>query len=88
MWYGQLMNNLVQGSAADLVRNALLTCKRQGLPVVFTAHDEIVLECPDQADRKALAATLKQVMEDIPAWARERRFNVKAECDVMYRYRK
>jgi len=85
MWYGQLMNNLVQGSARDLVVNAIFICEQQGLPVVFTAHDEVVLET---LDRPGLAVMLKQIMEDIPAWARERRFNVKAETDTMIRYRK
>jgi DNA polymerase bacteriophage-type len=85
MWYGQLMNNLVQGSAADLIRNALLLCEANNMPVVFTAHDEIVCEVQE---RPGLAETLKQIMEYIPAWARERRFNVKAETDVMVRYRK
>lgn len=85
MWYGQLMNNLVQGSAADLVRNAILLCEANGLPVVFTAHDEIVSEVQNAPD---LAVRLKQIMEYIPQWAIERRFNVKAETDIMRRYRK
>lgn len=85
MWYGQLMNNLVQGSARDLVVNAIFICEQQGLPVVFTAHDEVVLET---LERPGLALMLKQIMEDIPAWARERKFNVKAETDTMIRYRK
>lgn len=85
MWYGQLMNNLVQGSAADLVRNAILLCEANNMPVVFTAHDEIVVETQE---RPGLALLLKQIMEEIPDWARERRFNVKAETDVMMRYRK
>jgi hypothetical protein len=88
MWYGQLMNNLVQGSAADLIRHALLRCERERLPAVFTAHDEIVLELLDTGDRDAMALQLKQIMEDVPAWARERRFNVKAECGTMERYQK
>jgi len=85
MWYGQLMNNLVQGSARDLVVHAIHRCERERLPVVFTAHDEIVCETQDQP---GLAVILKQIMEDVPDWARERRFNVKAECDTMIRYRK
>lgn len=85
MWYGQLMNNLVQGSARDLVVNAIFICEANGLPVVFTAHDEIVAEV---ADRPNLALELKQIMEDIPQWARERRFNVKSECSTMTRYQK
>lgn len=85
MWYGQLMNNLVQGSARDLMTNAIFICEANGLPVVFTAHDEVVCETQD---RPGLAVMLKQIMEDIPQWARERRFNVKAETDTMIRYRK
>jgi len=85
MWYGQLMNNLVQGSARDLVVNAIFICESNNLPVVFTAHDEIVAEV---VERPGLALELKQIMEDIPQWARERRFNVKAECATMHRYRK
>ena len=85
MWYGQLMNNLVQGSARDLVAHAIRTCEKERLPVVFTAHDEIVLET---TERPGLAEVLKQIMEDIPYWARERRFNIKAEVDTMKRYRK
>lgn len=85
MWYGQLMNNLVQGSARDMVVHAIFRCEKEGMPVVFTAHDEIVCEVYDQPD---LAVRLKQIMEDIPDWARERRFNTKAETDTMIRYRK
>lgn len=85
MWYGQLMNNLVQGTARDIMVNAILICEQQNLPVVFTAHDEVVLETPD---RPGLADTLRQIMEYIPDWARERKFNIKAETDVMVRYKK
>lgn len=85
MWYGQLMNNLVQGSARDLVVNAIFICEANNLPVVFTAHDEIVAEV---ADRPNLALELRQIMEDRPAWAIERRFNVKSECSTMTRYQK
>lgn len=85
MWYGQLMNNLVQGSARDLMVNAIFTCEQENLPVVFTAHDEVVSETED---RPELAPMLKQIMENTPAWARERKFNVKAETATMQRYRK
>lgn len=85
MWYGQLMNNLVQGSASDLIRYAILNCEANNLPVVFTAHDEIVAETEDRPD---LDLALKQIMEDTPFWAKQYRFNVKAETDTMIRYRK
>lgn len=88
MWYGQLMNNLVQGSAADLIRNALRLCRENGLPVVFTAHDEIVVERIDNGDWAAMALMLRQIMEDIPDWAKERKFNVKSETSVFTRYQK
>ena len=84
-WHGLLTADCIQGLSRDLIVHAIKTCEKEGLSTIFSAHDEIVLEEPD---RPGLALTLKQIMEDIPAWARERKFLVTAETDSMYRYRK
>ena len=84
-WHGGVTADCVQGTSRDLIAHALITCEREGLPVVFTAHDEIVAETKD---RPGLALLLKDIMEDIPAWAHERKFLITAECDTMRRYRK
>lgn len=84
-WHGLITADLIQGSARDLLAFALKACEREGLNPVFSVHDEIVCETKDRPD---LALTLKQVMEDIPQWAVDRKFMVTAECGTMERYRK
>jgi len=39
-------------------------------------------------DRPDLVTTVKQIMEDIEPWARERKFRVAANVESMLRYRK
>lgn len=85
MWYGELMNNLVQGTARDIMVHASHKAEANGLPVVFKVHDEIVCE-PKR--RPGLAQDLKQIMEDLPTWAHERRFLLSAEVEEMERYKK
>lgn len=84
-WHGQLTADCIQGSARDLLVHAAKACDREGLSIIFSAHDELVLEEPD---KPGLAVMLKQIMEDIPAWARERKFLISAETATMERYRK
>lgn len=86
-WHGMITADCIQGLSRDLTVHAIKTCEREGMPVVFSAHDEVVTECADR-DRDAQALQLKQIMEDIPSWAHERRFLVSAETDTMIRYRK
>lgn len=84
-WHGMLTADCIQGTARDLIVHALKTCEREGLHTIFTAHDEIVLEEPD---KPGLAVMLKQIMEDIPDWANERKFLISAETETMRRYKK
>lgn len=84
-WHGLITADCIQGLSRDLIVHAIKTCERQGLHTIFSAHDEIVLEEPE---RDGLPEMLKDIMQDIPAWARERKFLVTAETDQMYRYRK
>lgn len=55
------LNKLIQGSAADQTTMALVAAYREGLPVKFAVHDELVLTTavPAQADR------LKEIMESV-----------------------
>src|SRR5262249_15348295 len=46
-WFGTLVENVVQGSARDLLAAALLRFEAHGLPVVFHCHDEVVIEVPE-----------------------------------------
>jgi DNA polymerase len=65
-WFGTLVENVVQGTARDLLAAALLRFEARGLPVVFHCHDEVVIEVPAGAitDREVLAILLAP-----PPWA-------------------
>jgi DNA polymerase len=84
-WHGMLTADCIQGSARDLMVEAMKRAEAAGLNTIFKVHDELVFE---EYDRPDLVQTVKQVMEDIEPWARERKFRVKAEVEKMMRYRK
>jgi DNA polymerase-1 len=45
------VNYLVQGTAAEILKEALISCHEEGIPVVALVHDEIVAHVPaDQAE--------------------------------------
>jgi DNA polymerase I-like protein with 3'-5' exonuclease and polymerase domains len=53
------LNRLIQGSAADQTKQAMLVCYNQGLTPMLTVHDELCfnIESQEQADR------IKEIME-------------------------
>jgi DNA polymerase len=65
-WFGTLVENVVQGTARDLLAAALLRFEARGLPAVFHCHDEVVVEVPEGAlsEQEVLAILLEP-----PAWA-------------------
>jgi Toprim domain-containing protein/CHC2-type zinc finger protein len=65
-WFGTLVENVVQGSARDLLAAALLRFEAHGLPVVFHCHDEVVIEVPEGS---ISAAEVLAILLEPPAWA-------------------
>jgi DNA polymerase len=65
-WFGTLTENVVQGTARDLLAAALLRFEARGLPVVFHCHDEVVIEVPEGSisEQEVLAILLES-----PTWA-------------------
>jgi hypothetical protein len=45
-WFGTLVENVVQGTARDLLAAALLRFAERQLPTIFHCHDEVVIEVP------------------------------------------
>ena len=84
-WHGMITADCIQGSARDLMTEAMKRAEAAGLNTIFKVHDELVFE---EVDRSDLVTTVKQIMEDIEPWAIERKFRVKAEVEKMLRYRK
>lgn len=63
-------NSIIQGSAADITRKAMLNCydnkilKSIGVHMLLQIHDEIIFECPDKPDLvEAAKAEIKKEME-------------------------
>ncbi|WP_158268053.1 toprim domain-containing protein [Bradyrhizobium sp. MOS002] len=65
-WFGVFVENVVQGTARDLLAAAIDRLEARGIPVVFHCHDEITVEVPlgSLSDASFLAALL-----ELPDWA-------------------
>jgi DNA polymerase len=65
-WFGILVENVVSGTARDLLAAALLRADARGWNVVFHCHDEITIEAPDGTvtEQDVLALMLEP-----PPWA-------------------
>jgi DNA polymerase len=82
---GKLVQNVVMGLERQLLVHAMARVEREGLRPILNGYDELVTE-PEAA--AADWATLKQIMEDGPQWAKDLGLPIAAEGWVGDRYRK
>lgn len=85
---GLLTENVVMGIERDIIAQGMLNCEREGFPIVFTVHDEVVAEVEEA---KADKNHFMQCLLDIPAWAKALRIPVAVPADdtwIATRYRK
>jgi DNA polymerase len=68
LWGGTLCENVTQRMARDVLAEAVLRLEDAGLPVVFHAHDEVILEVDVNAKEEAKQAA-EEIMRVAPAWA-------------------
>jgi DNA polymerase len=72
LWHGTLVENLVQGTAADLLRNTVTRIETNPalafMPIRMTTHDEILCEV-DEARAEEAKAILRREMLTLPDWA-------------------
>jgi DNA polymerase len=83
LWGGVLTENVTQRMARDVMVEAVLRLENAGLPVLFTSHDEVILEVDqdNQADAKATAVHL---MKTAPAWASDLPLEVDGDFAAHY----
>jgi DNA polymerase len=82
--YGsKLVENCVQAIARDLLAESLMRLEKNGFPIAFHVHDEIVCEIPNGLKT---IDQFKSLMETMPDWAKG--LPIKAECWEGDRYRK
>lgn len=65
---GKLVENIVQATARDVMRDAMLKADRQGINVTLTVHDELLTEPPEDLGDQTLDALLT-IMRTPPKWA-------------------
>lgn len=82
---GKTTENVIMGIERDLMTVAMLKCEANGFPICLEVHDEIVAE-PLLVDADELA--FKQIMEDIPQWAKSMGIPVSVETWASERYKK
>src|SRR5262245_59154383 len=65
-WYGKLVENVVQGTARDLLAAAIIRAEARSWKVVSHCHDELVIEAPEGSisEQDVLALLLEP-----PVWA-------------------
>jgi DNA polymerase bacteriophage-type len=80
---GQLTENVVSALARELLVHAMFALEAAGYPIVFTVHDEIVVEHLDIARE-----TMERIMSERPPWAEKLGVPVKAKAWVGKRYAK
>lgn len=66
-WYGELVENIVQGIARDVLVDAMFRVDAWGYNVVMHVHDEIVSEEPLSSSTSL--AEFQQLMAEVPSWA-------------------
>lgn len=67
VWHGTLCENVVQATAADILRGTLVELVDSGFAVRLHSHDEVLVECAD-ADAPGVAEALRQYMRQGFHW--------------------
>lgn len=68
LYAGRLTENVVSGTARDILAPAIVNLEEAGYPIVLHVHDEIVAEVP--RGTKSLEE-FERIMSTMPAWAKD-----------------
>ena len=67
---GKLVENCVQAIARDCLAEAIENLERNGFPIVFHVHDEVVIDVKRFADDETMLEKVKAVMAAPIPWAK------------------
>ena len=83
LWGGTLTENVTQRMARDILANALINIEKAGIPVVFHAHDEGILEVPIDSKDEAKAEADRIALTP-PDWAKDLPLGIESSFATAY----
>lgn len=84
--FGKFHNNVCQGTARDVLGEAVLRIENElNLPVVLTVHDEVLVEV-DEADAEDAQLAVSRIMATPPEWLGD--IPLASDCFIFDRYEK
>ena len=69
-WGGRLVENIVQAFARDILAEAMLRLEGAGFPVVFSVHDEVIVEAPEGSNVEDVQRIMAQPVDWAPELAK------------------
>ena len=69
LWGGTLTENVTQRTARDVLANAIINLEAAGFPVLFHAHDEVILEIDDNPGKEDAIREAEIILKTPPEWA-------------------
>lgn len=69
-WGGRLVENIVQAFARDILAEAMLRLEDAGFPVVFSVHDEVIVEAPEGSNVEDVQRIMAQPVDWAPELAK------------------
>lgn len=85
LYGGKITENKVQAVARDVLTNALRKVEDKGMRVIFSVHDEIIVEATED-NSTILSKQVKQAMTTPPDWAAD--LPLDCSCDLSNCYTK
>lgn len=79
-WGGAIFENVVQAVARDVLRDAVIRLEAAGFPVVFSSHDEAIVEC----DPLTPPTEIVRIMTIPPDWAKNLPLGAEATASPHY----
>jgi len=64
-WERVAVNATIQGSAAEIIKKAMLELDASGYPPVLTVHDELMFEFDEDRELKQIEALIVRIMENV-----------------------
>jgi DNA polymerase len=68
LYGGHQCENIVQGTARDVMVNCMFEAERKNYPIILTVHDELVAEVPESRN-ELNDKDFKTIMTALPHWA-------------------